>query len=77
MNSHPATTPICGWILPNNLDNSLAIYDNQGKALGSINQLAQWQAALGENTVITVDKIDDHLQKLINYIIKQGGKIFV
>jgi len=33
--------------------------------------------ALGENTVITVDKIDDHLQKLINYIIKQGGKIFV
>jgi hypothetical protein len=47
MNSHPATTPICGWILPNNLDNSLAIYDNQGKALGSINQLAKWEAAPG------------------------------
>lgn len=74
MNSHPATTPICGWILPNNLDNSLAIYDNQGKAFGSINQLAQWQAAPGENTVITVDKIDDHLQKVINYIIKQGAE---
>ncbi|MFN6012313.1 MAG: hypothetical protein ACK47N_20310 [Microcystis sp.] len=74
MNSHPATTPICGWILPNNLDNSLAIYDNQGKALGSINQLAKWQAAPGENTVIPFDKIDDHLQKVINYIIKQGAK---
>ncbi|WP_233271165.1 hypothetical protein [Microcystis aeruginosa] len=74
MNSHPATTPICGWILPNNLDNSLAIYDNQGKALGSINQLAKWQAAPGENTVIPFDKIDDHLQKVINYIIKQGAE---
>ncbi|MFN9671279.1 MAG: hypothetical protein ACK552_01345 [Microcystis sp.] len=74
MNSHPATTPICGWILPNNLDNSLAIYDNQGKALGSINELAQWQAAPGENTVIPFDKIDDHLQKVINYIIKQGAE---
>ncbi|MCZ8065345.1 MAG: hypothetical protein O9287_05270 [Microcystis sp. LE17-20D] len=74
MNSHPATTPICGWILPNNLDNSLAIYDNQGKALGSINQLAKWEAAPGENTVIPFDKIDDHLQKVINYIIKQGAK---
>jgi len=73
-NSHPATTPICGWILPNNLDNSLAIYDNQGKALGSINQLAQWQAAPGENTVIPFDKIDDYLQKVINYIIKQGAE---
>lgn len=74
MNSHPATTPICGWILPNNLDNSLAIYDNQGKALGSINQLAKWEAAPGENTVIPFDKIDDHLQKVINYIIKQGAE---
>jgi len=74
MNSHPATTPICGWILPNNLDNSLAIYDNQGKALGSINQLAKWEAALGENKVIPFDKIDDHLQKVINYIIKQGAE---
>jgi hypothetical protein len=74
MNSHPATTPICGWILPNNLDNSLAIYDNQGKALGSINQLAKWEAAPGENKVIPFDKIDDHLQKVINYIIKQGAE---
>ena len=74
MNSHPATTPICGWILPNNLDNSLAIYDNQGKALGSINQLAKWEAAPGENTVIPFDKIDYHLQKVINYIIKQGAE---
>ncbi len=36
MNDHPATTPICGWVLANHLDNSLMIYDSRGKALGSL-----------------------------------------
>jgi hypothetical protein len=35
MNSHPATSPICGWVLPNNLDNSLFFYDSDGKPIGS------------------------------------------
>ena len=34
MNAHPAATPICGWLLPNNLDNSLMVYANTGQALG-------------------------------------------
>jgi hypothetical protein len=36
MNSHPASTPICGWVLCNHLDPSLWIYDNKGNALGSL-----------------------------------------
>lgn len=39
MNDHPATTPICGWLLPNHLDNSLMVYDSDGQALGSITQM--------------------------------------
>lgn len=35
MNSHPATSPICGWILPNHLDNSLFFYDANGVPIGS------------------------------------------
>jgi len=35
-NSHPATTPIFGWVLPNHLDDSLGIYDPAGAALGSL-----------------------------------------
>ncbi|NEQ38267.1 MAG: hypothetical protein F6K40_19175 [Okeania sp. SIO3I5] len=73
MNSHPATTPICGWILPNNLDNSLAIYDNLGKALGSINQLAEWESALGSDRLISVDDIDDipnlYLKRVVKHIV--------
>ncbi|WP_211293084.1 hypothetical protein [Brunnivagina elsteri] len=78
MNSHPATTPICGWILPNNLDNSLAIYDNQGKALGSIyyvNQQAQWEAAPGDNLPLAIDDIKNtHLRRLVKHIVSNNNE---
>lgn len=35
MNSHPSTSPVCGWIVPNHLDDSLFFYDADGKAIGS------------------------------------------
>src|SRR5258707_756927 len=35
MNSHPATTPVFGWVMPNHLDNSLFFYDADGPAIGS------------------------------------------
>lgn len=35
-NSHPSTSPICGWILANHLDSSLWIYDHEGDAMGSL-----------------------------------------
>ncbi|WP_424095075.1 hypothetical protein [Moorena producens] len=73
MNSHPATTPICGWVLPNNLDNSLAIYDNLGKALGSIrsiNNSAEWESAPGSSRQILVDDIPNpYLKRVVNYIV--------
>lgn len=30
------STPVCGWILPNHLDGSLAVYDAAGNALGEL-----------------------------------------
>lgn len=34
-NSHPATTPVFGWVMPNHLDESLFFYDANGAAIGS------------------------------------------
>jgi hypothetical protein len=34
-NDHPATSPVCGWIVPNHLDVSLDFYDWNGKPIGS------------------------------------------
>lgn len=52
MNTHPATTPICGWVLANHLDNSLWIYDSKGNAYGALilnwdKSQALWQCAPG------------------------------
>jgi hypothetical protein len=54
------TTPICGWILPNNLNGSLMIYDNKGVALGSINVNADWDHAPGNKPLEMDDKNPSH-----------------
>jgi hypothetical protein len=51
MNSHPATTPVFGWVLFNRLDQALMIYDEGGTALGSFNLLGPfWQGAPGNQS---------------------------
>ena len=35
MNTHPATSPVTGWIMPNHLDNLLFFYDADGSPIGS------------------------------------------
>ncbi|PYS95998.1 MAG: hypothetical protein DMF65_13590, partial [Acidobacteria bacterium] len=73
MNDHPATTPVCGWLLPNNLDNSLMVYDGAGKSLGSVNQQAEWQPAPGADEPVGVEQIENrHLRKLVAYLLARG-----
>jgi len=33
---HPEADPICGWVLPNHLNQSLVVYDSAGAALGEM-----------------------------------------
>jgi len=43
-----STSPLCGWILFNHIDDSLMVYDAAGNALGSLNvQGPFWQGAPG------------------------------
>jgi predicted house-cleaning NTP pyrophosphatase (Maf/HAM1 superfamily) len=49
LNSHPDSSPICGWLLANHLDNSMAVYDQQGNTLGYIDQEAQWRSNPGSD----------------------------
>ena len=62
MNDHPATTPICGWLLPNRLDGSLFVYSASSSALGmlylqktSTGAHVLWQSAPGDDTTIGMD----------------------
>jgi hypothetical protein len=76
MNAHPATTPVCGWLIPNNLDNSLMVYDNAGRPLGSINRRCEWESAPGVSQ-ITDEQIGNlHLKTLVTHLVHQGQDYF-
>lgn len=51
MNDHPATSPICGWLLANFLDQGIMVYDQDGVSLGAlVARAAQiWQAPPGKS----------------------------
>ena len=76
MNAHPATTPVCGWLIPNNLDDSLMVYDNAGRPLGSINQQCQWAPAPGALPIAVAEIGNLHLKTLVTYLIDQGQDHF-
>lgn len=60
MNSHPATSPICGWLLPNHLDGGFFLYNPQGQPLGELylngdKSKIFWQSAPGNRQTINQD----------------------
>ena len=60
MNAHPATTPVCGWLIPSHTTISFFVYNAQGNPLGSLtlsDDLARivWQAAPGDQATIDLD----------------------
>uniref|UniRef100_UPI0026086260 hypothetical protein n=1 Tax=Acaryochloris sp. IP29b_bin.148 TaxID=2969218 RepID=UPI0026086260 len=76
----PSTTPICGWILPNNLNGGLTFYDNAGQALGAINVNGEWDDVPGETSLTTTtiegqeipNIANPHLHKMVRTIIMSG-----
>ncbi|XWK89068.1 MAG: hypothetical protein U7127_03075 [Phormidium sp.] len=73
MNDHPNTSPVCGWILPNNLESSLTIYDGEGLSLGIIDRTATWRAIPGSNEQIPIDSIaNPYLRQMVKFLVTQG-----
>ena len=74
VNNLPMSSPICGWLLPNNLDNSLMVYDTQGQGLGFINYQALWQPMPGSAEAVDADNISHlYLQRVMSYLLNQGS----
>ncbi len=78
-NQDVATTPICGWILPNHIDDSVSVYDNTGQILGELTlmgatgaQHAQWVAAplIG---VSSMKIANAHLQSFVQGLLGNTG----
>ncbi|MCB0584376.1 MAG: hypothetical protein KDD06_03485, partial [Phaeodactylibacter sp.] len=74
MNSHPATSPVCGWLLPNNLDNSLMVYQQDGQALGYIDEAGKWHVFPGQEAPLQPENISNlHLRKMVQRLIDAGS----
>lgn len=70
----PDSSPVCGWVLPNHLDQGLAVYDAAGNALGELLPLADtagninvtWLPAPDTPSAINdLDRINPHLSKFV------------
>lgn len=83
MNDHPATSPVCGWIIINNLDKSLLFYDTNGYALGCVicdeNEIDKdsktiWKPVPGQDKTTTI--VNTHLESVKAKYIGLSKKAF-
>jgi len=80
VNDHPATSPVCGWIMPNHLDVALAFYDADGSPVGTFgleHGASKYRTRAG-NTANPGDGLDQdlatvngHLAQLMRFIGQQ------
>jgi hypothetical protein len=82
MNSHPATSPICGWLLANHVDHSLQVHGPDGAVLGILQNedlpadrcRIVWQPRPGRGIPVYPDNIPDGtLRRVVQWIIAQGA----
>ncbi|PTL81146.1 hypothetical protein [Vitiosangium sp. GDMCC 1.1324] len=77
-NEHPGTSPVCGFLLVNNLDGALAVYDAKGRALGTVDRGGTWRTAPETGTRTRMDSRglpqfhDAALQQVVHHVLEQG-----
>lgn len=81
----PGSTPVCGWLIPNHLDHSIAVYNADGTPLGELlvlmqstgSQAVTWLPAPGSPTSVNDPSQikNPHLSAAICAFTQQGGGI--
>jgi hypothetical protein len=75
MNSHPGTSPICGWLVPNLMDLSLSVFEADGHPLGVIRKIGdtvQWDIAPGGAYWRVADIPNSHLAGVVKELLQQA-----
>ena len=75
-NAHPLTSPICGWLVSNNLDGSLMIYDGAGEPLGYIDLEGHWRKPPGRNgPAVPQDIENEPLRNMVGWLCQKGQAV--
>lgn len=78
MNSHPASSPICGWVAANHLDGSLMIFESDGRHMGALGQekplSGNWSPAPGVSPALQVADIrNKHLRNFADALNRKSA----
>ena len=76
---HMATTPVCGWIIPNFLDESITLYNNEGEMLGSMGYVEDNIYLIpkpGAETFSPNEIKNQHFYNFVTYMIYQEEEFF-
>ncbi|MCD0453318.1 hypothetical protein LO762_29665 [Actinocorallia sp. API 0066] len=84
MNDVPVTSPVCGWLVPDDLNDGLDVYSDDGVHLGLISAepdpadalLARWRAAPGGPISVPEQIVNAHLRALVGRIRALGPDPF-
>jgi hypothetical protein len=80
-NSSDLTSPICGWLLPNHLDESLMVFDSEGNPLGEVIKVVtdtgeslRWDSAPGSDDALgsPPNIANTHLSGLVQSLLNLG-----
>lgn len=79
MNDHIGSSPICGWLLPNNLDDRVAVYDARLQPLGRLGPDARgiWHPAVGADHAVAPRAVGNpRLRRLLEWLLRQPATFF-
>lgn len=65
----PSTSPVVGWLVPDNLDGSLQVYDAEGRPLGLINADAAPEAFPGGPAFVPVAIASPYLRRVVRSLV--------
>jgi hypothetical protein len=81
-NAHPDSTPICGWVIANYLDNNLFFYAGDGRVLGFLEVEepgpVRWRRAPGaKEPIIRLDEIENqYLRRIVAFFLRGSPAYF-
>ena len=78
-NQHTATSPICGWIIPNFVDDTLSLFDAKGELLGSLGFMDDEIYPIpkpGADNFYVSEVKNTHFNSFVSYMLYQGQEFF-
>ncbi|WP_300007701.1 hypothetical protein [Pseudonocardia sp.] len=71
---HPSTGPVCGWLVPDVLDERLMVHAADGQALGSVDVPGRWRPAPGRDRIVPPEDIaDPHLRRVVVHLLHRSA----